>query len=556
MIYCAETSGRRGSDVILDVLRSEGVDYVFGNPGTTELPLLEALASAPDIQYVLALQEATAVGMADGYAQMTGRPGVVSLHTVGGLANGIGNLANARATNVPMVVTAGQQDLRHLIGDPLLSGDLTRLAGPVTKWTHEVRSRAELATVLRRAFHDAVSPPAGPVFVSLPMNLLDECDDSLTPARSTLDRGAVGGGLERLADEILAAPPGRLAIVLDTMMTSGVTDALVAVAETIGARVFGAAWETSNAFPSAHPLWAGSLPTTAGEIRQKLADFDRVLLIGGNVFRTILYTPGSPLPEGVDVLQLASDPLELGRTYPTRLGVLGDPAATLRALLPDLQAGAERCAVRRAIDGARLARGAETAARKAEMERRASRWPLAPLVAAHALVTALPPESIIVDEAPVTMAHVRGFHQVTRPGRYFATRGGGLGWGMPAALGVSLGAGREPVLCVVGDGSAMYAPQALWTAAHEHLPVVFAVVNNRQYDILKKSEVVLDKSTGGNGHAVGLDLVDPRVDYVQLARAHGVGATRIERLSDIREVLHNVWSRCEPYLLEIPLERE
>jgi glyoxylate carboligase len=217
------TRWRRGSDVVLDVLRTEGVGYVFGNPGTTELPLLTALACAPDIHYVLALQEATAVGMADGSAQVTGRPGVVNLHTVGGLANGIGNLANARATNVPMVVTAGQQDLRHLIGDPLLSGDLSALARPVAKWTHEARSRDEIATVLQRAFHDAVSPPAGPVFVSLPMNLLEEMGETEIPEQSTLDRSAVGGGLDRLADEILAVPPGRLAIILDAMLPSDLT---------------------------------------------------------------------------------------------------------------------------------------------------------------------------------------------------------------------------------------------------------------------------------------------------------------------------------------------
>jgi benzoylformate decarboxylase len=546
---------RRGSDAVVDVLRSEGARYVFGNPGTTELPLLEALADAPDIQYVLALHEATAVGTADGYAQVTGRPSFVNLHTLGGLANGIGNLANARATNVPMVVTAGQQDVRHLIGDPLLSGDLTTLAGPVAKWSHEVRRRDEIGTVLRRAFHDAVSPPAGPVFVSLPMNLLDEIGEVHVPEPSILHRCSTGD-VASLVDELLSVLPGRVAIIVDLMASSGASEALVGVAEAIGARVFGAAWSSTNAFPTAHPLWAGGLPTTAQAIRGTLAGFERVLLIGGNLFRTLLYTEGSPLPESVAVLHLSGDPLQLGRTYPTKLGVLGDPASTLRALLPRLQARADTAEACRAMRRAEAARADESRARAAEVSARSGAWPAEPIAAAHALVRALPADALVVDEAPATMAYVREFHQVRLPGRYFFNRGAGLGWGMPAALGVSLATGREPVLCVVGDGSAMYSPQALWTAAHEHLPVIFAVMNNREYDILRKSEAVLDRISGGNGHAVGLDLVDPPVRYTDLARAHGVAATRIEHLDDMADVLRCAWLRREPHLLEIPLALE
>jgi benzoylformate decarboxylase len=547
---------RRGSDAVVDVLRSENVPYVFGNPGTTELPLLEALAETPDIHYVLALQEATAVGIADGYAQATGRPGVVNLHTLGGLANGIGNLANARATNVPMVVTAGQQDLRDLIGDPVLSGDLTGLARTVAKWTYEVRRRDEIGTILRRAFHDAVSPPAGPVFVSLPMNLLEEVGEVHTPERSTLDRRAVGGGIVDLADELLRVAAGRLAIVVDMLATSGVTGALIDLAEATGARVFGAAWGSTNAFPTAHPLWAGGLPSTAAEIRSMLAGFERLLLVGGNMFRTILYSPGSPLPDGVDVLHLSPDPLQLGRTYPTRLGVLGDPAATLEAILPRVRANADAKGARHVIEQARADRAQRSVARQREVDSRSGAWPVAPIVAAHALVQALPRDAIIVDEAPVIMAHIRVFREVDRPGRYFGVRGGGLGWGMPAALGVSLGAGREPVLCTIGDGSAMYAPQALWTAAREHLPVIFAVLNNREYDILRKSELVLDRTGGGNGQAVGLDLAEPPMRFTDLARAHGVAATSIERLTDVGDVLRSVWPSGEPHLLEIPLARD
>src|SRR5436190_8189581 len=173
-----ETRTRLARELLLDVLRSEGVRHIFGNPGSTELPLIDALATAGDLHYVLALQEATAVGMADGYAQATGRPAFLNLHTSAGLGNAVGNLTNARACQTPLVVTAGQQDYRHIVTDPLLAGDLTDIAGAVSKWTHEVRTTDELGTVLRRAFHDAMSPPTGPVFVSIPMNLLDMPTDA------------------------------------------------------------------------------------------------------------------------------------------------------------------------------------------------------------------------------------------------------------------------------------------------------------------------------------------------------------------------------------------
>src|SRR3954452_9211880 len=194
---------RTGRDALLDVLRTEGVRHLFGNPGSTELPLMDALAGAADLRYVLALQEASVVGMADGYAQATRRPAFVNVHTAPGLGNAIGNLTNAHANRTPLVVTAGQQDERHLVHDPVLSGDLVGLARPVSKWAHEVRSLDELGVVLRRAFHDAASPPSGPVFVSLPMSILDEEGGAPVPAPSQLERAAVGGGLDELAELLI-----------------------------------------------------------------------------------------------------------------------------------------------------------------------------------------------------------------------------------------------------------------------------------------------------------------------------------------------------------------
>lgn len=552
----ADAVTRSGNEVLFEVLRSEGVRHLFGNPGSTELPLMEALAAdeSNEFQYVLALQEATAVGMADGYAQATGRPAFLNLHTSAGLGNAIGNLTNAQMNGTPLVVTAGQQDVRHIVADPLLAGDLVGLAEAVSKWTHEVRSLDELGTILRRAFHDSASPPAGPVFVSIRMSTLEEVGDVDVPAASRINRASAAGGLDELAALLRETPIGRLAIVAgDEVAASGAVPALVAVAEAIGAPVFGSPLHSNGVFPPLHPLWRGMLPPAAAGIRAALADFRRVLLVGGRAFMVYPYTPGSPLPDGIDLLHLSPDPHQLGRTYPVRLGVAGDPRASLHALLPLVAGAADTLELTAALEASRVRRTTEIERLEEAALSRYTTSPIEPMAAAHALVRAMPPDSLVVDEAITTGVYVRGFHHWTEPGRYFFCRGGGLGWGMPASLGVSLGHGGAPVLCVVGDGSAMYSPQALWTAAREHLPVVFAVVNNRQYRILKDNLRGMGGPGTRAGRFVAMDLDQPPVDFVGLAQSMGVDADLVEKAGDVGDAVRAALASGRPHLLEIPI---
>ena len=545
---------RTGAEALIDVLRGEEVGYIFGNPGTTELPLMAALASAPDIQYVLGLQEAVVVGMADGYAQATRRPAFVNLHTVGGLGNAMGALTNAMAARVPLVITAGQQDYRHIVADPFLAGNLVGLATPVVKWAQEVRTLAELGTVLRRAFHDASSVPAGPVFVSLPMNMLSELGLAPVPSPSRLERRAVGSGLDELADLLSAAAPDRVAIVIDSTITaSGAAAALVDLAEALGVRVHGAAFVSSSGFPSDHPLWAGALPGSAPALAAILANCDRVFVIGGNVFMAVLYAPGSPLPPGAELLHLSPDPLQLGRTYATRLGIVGDPRATLEALLPLVRTRRDAAQARASVERARAVRTQADRAADLAALARYHEQPMPPIVAAHALMRALPPETLLVDEAPATLDHIRRLYRAQVPDRYFFSLGGGLGWAMPAAIGLSLGRGRAPVLCLVGDGAAMYAPQALWTAAHERVPIVYVVVNNRSYNILKNSLRMLADSNAPLDHVPGMDLSVPPIDYLALARSMGVAAARVETADAVGTALRTAFDSGAPYLIDLPI---
>jgi benzoylformate decarboxylase len=551
-------SERRGRDILLEVLRTEGVVHIFGNPGSTELPLVDALASATDLRYVLALQEASAVGMADGYAQATGRPAFLNLHTSAGLGNAIGNLTNAQANGAPLVVTAGQQDERHLAADPLLSGPLTEIASGSVKWAHEVRSVGELATILRRAFHDAMTPPAGPVFVSLRMDLLErDAAGATTPPPSIVDRRPIAGGLDELAALLTEPPVGRVAIVAgDEVASSSAVPELVRLAEMLGAPVHGSPLHSRAVFPPLHPMWRGMLPYAADAVAAVLAGYQRVLLIGTKAFMAYPYTPGPAVPDGVELLHLSPDPAQLGRRWPVRFGSAGDPQATLAALLPLVEARADAAAAAAAVAAVAEraeARRREVAALEATAESRYDTAPMDPMAAAHALVRAVPSGALIVDEAITTGGYIRGFHHEPVPDRYFFCKGGGLGWGMPAALGVSLAHGRDFVLCAVGDGSAMYSPQALWTAAHERLPVLFAVVNNRQYLILKNYLRAMAGDTVRTGNFVAMDIVEPPVDYVGLARSMGVDATLVEKAHDVGDAVQAAIDSGRPHLLELPI---
>jgi benzoylformate decarboxylase len=278
-----------------------------------------------------------------------------------------------------------------------------------------------------------------------------------------------------------------------------------------------------------------------------------VLLVAEQAFMVYPYTAGPAVPPAVELLHLSPDPAQLGRTWPVRLGLAGDPRRSLEALLPMVRARADASAALDSVaEQAAIRRSAIDRLEQSALDRYGPA-PMHPMAAAHALVRSLPPDTTVVDEAITTGVYVRGFHHWHRPGHYFFCTGGGLGWGMPAACGVALARPGEPVLCVVGDGSAMYSPQALWTAAAEGLPVVFAVVNNRQYKILKGYLAGMGGDAVRTGRFVGLDLAEPPIDYVGLATSMGVDATRVDHTDDVGEVVRSALAAGRPHLLELPI---
>src|ERR1700682_5876505 len=329
---------RRGASVLLETLSSVGCEYVFGNPGTTELPLMDALLDAPQLKYVWALQEASAVAMADGYAQAAGKPGFINLHTAGGLGHGMGNLLNANVSCTPLVVTAGQQDRRHSLTDPLLLGDLVSIARPAVKWAQEASSADELPVLIRCAFQDSNAAPSGPVFLSLPMDVMEEMSAVPIGSSSVIDRRALAGRLDALAGHLAGIRPTRLAVIAgDEIHSSDAASEALELAQTLAAPVFGSSWPARIPFATSSPLWAGNLPTKATDIAEKLSKFDAIFALGGKSLITILYSHGSAVPQGCDVFQMSADVRDLGRTYSTKLSVVGDIKASLQALLPLLK---------------------------------------------------------------------------------------------------------------------------------------------------------------------------------------------------------------------------
>lgn len=548
-------SPRKAAAVMVDVLRSEGVRYIFGNPGTTEIPLIDALDGVEDVSYILGLQESSVVAMADGYAKASGRPGFVNLHTVGGVGHAMGALINSQIARTPLVVTAGAPDTRHDATDPLLGGDTVEMARPVVKWARKISHPDHLPMLLRRAFNDCTAAPSGPVLLSLPTDMMEQMTWVPVGEKSRIHRASVASGLDDLTDALCLVR--RLAIITgDEVFTADACAETVELAEALAAPVFGPSWPGFQSFPATHPLWSGNLPTQASGMRERLESFDAVLLLGGHSLITYLYTEGSSLPPTCRLFQLSADACNLGRIHATTLSCLGDIKVSLAALLQDLRRKLEP---RRAEFEATKARASKArAARQAELENRVrnelgERHTNA-FVAAYEVLRGIGSRATIVDESPVTIEPVRDCLRARSVRAYLFMRSAILGWGMPAAAGVCLGLDREPVVALVGDGSSLYSPQALWTVARERLPVTFVVMNNREYGILKNyMREQKHYPSARAGRFIGMDLNNPTIDFVALATSLGVPAIRVSHSADIAGAVEASIKSGGPNLIDVPI---
>jgi benzoylformate decarboxylase len=544
--------------VLMEILHAAGVRYLFGNPGTTELTFLDALADSR-LEYIVALQEATAVAAADGYAQASGAVGVANVHVAPGLANGLAILHNARRAKSPLILTAGQQDTRLLASEPILAGDLVAMAQPLAKWACEIHRADDAAPILRRALKVALTPPTGPVFLSLPMDLMTPVvEDPGTGPSPVFARARPDGEAVARAAAVLAGARAPVVIAGDGVARAGAMPELTALAELIGARVHGEPIYRRTSFPATHPLWRGGLYPAPPAIRKALDGADAVLIVGANVFTWFLHTEGEPFPRGLSVIQIDDDSWEVGRSHPVTLGIVADPRAALgelaAAIARRMDDGARAAARERALG---IGRGrAETRARvesAADAER--DRTPISPAYLMRTLARLLPADAVVVDESASSLPHVLRQLPFATPGSFFGSKTGTLGWAMGAAIGIKLACPERPVVVTIGDGSVMYAPQALWTAAHYRLPITYVVVNNASYAILKGGMMSLQLPSAKRGIFPGMDLVDPLVDHVGLARALGARAERVDKPGDLGDVLRACLGHPGPSLVNVVVDR-
>ena len=544
----------RGRQVLMQTLVNHGVERIFGNPGTTESPLLDSLLDYPSLQYVVHLHEGVAVGAANFYAQASGKTAFVNLHVAPGLGNAIGMIYGALKNGSPLVVTAGQQDTRLRLRDPVLGHDLAAMAAPVTKWSVQVESADELGPILQRAFKIANEAPRGPVFVALPINVMEQETNIAAGKPATLYEKSRPdpAGIAAMA-KLLAAAKAPSIVAGDDIARAGADGTLVKLVDKLGASVWFEGLRARNSFPTDHAAYRGTLAFDAPGVAKQFANADLVLMVGGPFFEEVWYGPGSPFAAGTKVLQIEQAQSRLAYNFAVDAGVLGDVGAALEALeqaLPKVDGAARR------NEAMKAQRAAEDAAQKARVEKAWSRSPTS-MARCMAEIKAGAPKDVVVVDETIT-ANLDLFKTFTFRGAddYFSGRGGGIGQGVAGALGVAVAQKKRPVLCLSGDGSSMYSIQALWTAAHHELPIVFVILANREYRVLKHNIDAYRArfDVKSNKPYMHMDLGNPTMGFIDMAKGMGVAGSYVSKADDIQAAVAAAFKSGKPRLLEIEIE--
>ena len=517
-----------------DLFRAHRMTTMFGNPGSTELPMLAEFPS--DFRYVLGLQEAVVVGMADGYAQASGKVTVANLHTAPGVGNAMGAIFNAQANHSPVLVTAGQQVRAQMtLQANLTNRDAIRMPHPLVKWSYEPPRAEDVPLALARGIHVAGLAPRGPAFVSLPMDdwyaEVDEADAAAAIARRVSGRAVADPEVvKRLAAQLDGASNPVL-IAGPDIDASGGWDAAIGLSERQRLPV----WATPApgggriGFPENHPNYRGVLPPAIGPVAQTLEGHDLILVAGSSVFPYYPHIAGPLLPEGAELVAITSDPDEAARA-PMGEAMVADVGLTLAALLEAVP------------ESSRPAPEPNPGPTEIPAED-----PLNSSTVHTALGEVFPEDGIVVLESPASTLALRNQLRLSRPGSYYFSSGGGLGFGLAASIGVQLAQPDRPVVCVLGEGSAQYAIAAFWSAVAYDVPVTFLVMRNEEYAILKWFADV-EQVQG----APGLDL--PKLDVAAVAAGYGVETRVANGRDEVRDALAKALTSSRPELVEVPVQ--
>ncbi|MBX2886768.1 MAG: thiamine pyrophosphate-binding protein [Granulosicoccus sp.] len=544
-----------GRSAFLALLSAEGVTTLFGNPGTTELPIMHALTEQQDISYVMGLQESVVVGMADGYARASGKLAACNVHVAPGLGNAMGALYTAQAAGSPVLITAGQQEQGHGLTEPLLYAPLVPLATPLVKWAVEVNRIEDLPRIVHRAAKVALTEPTGPVFISLPGDILNteaaldlggvtRVDTETRPTQSTI---------AALASRILDAK-SPVIVAGHEIVGSNAFEEIAELATVTGAPVYQQTVNTGSHFPSEHPAYMGSLNRNQADVHKIMSEYDLLICVGADVLRMSVYSEIDPLPTTTAVVQIGLRDWELGKNYPAEIAVRADVKPTLADLNHTLVSSGGADLRRRAADSLNsLGLNNWSAVRKEARKtatKNAGSSPMAPDWLMMTLVDHLPHNAIVVDEGLTTTYPLLTFLPFRHRYDYFGNASGGIGWGIAAAVGVQLAQPDSRVVAVIGDGSAMYSIQALWSAAKQKLPMIFVIANNGGYRIIKQRL----KSFHGNEDYIGMDFQQPAINPAGLAESFGMRAIVATTPDEFEAAMKTAVAADEPILIDAAVQ--
>ena len=543
--------------ILLEMLVNQGVEYVFGNPGTTELPLLDGIQDYPQLHYISALQEAAAVAMADGYARASRKPSFVNLHITAGLANGISMLYNAFRGGTALVLTAGQSDTRMFMEEPFLSGNLVEMCRQYSKWSAEVLHGKDVPTAIRRAFRTASTPPTGPVFLSLPWDVLDEeIELDLSPPSPVYSRVRPDLKAIEQGAGLLAKAKNPLMLIGDRVAQADAVPDAVKVAELLGAMVMALSYSEVN-FPTGHRQFNGIVNVDSPTAREIFQRHDVILAVGCNLFTQFLYVP-QLFSGNEQVVHLDVNVGEIEKNIPVTVGVWADIKAGMEELYGALEGSMSKGERDDAKTRAKKIGEFKTQQREGFLARVRENWdqrPIDPQRLFLEMKEVLLPDTIIASEAVTSGAALFKAIDFNEPGRFFSLRGGALGWGIGGALGIKLAEPDCPVVSVVGDGSAMYSIQGLWTAAEYDLPVTYIICNNRSYRILKHFLVnyyfpILGHKDRKSNYP-GMNFFQHPLDCAAVAEGFGIQGFKVDSPKDLKPTLEQALSLGKPSLVDV-----
>ena len=553
---------KTGRFAIVEQFLADGITYMFGNPGTVEQGFLDALGEYPELRYITALQETIAVAMADGYARATRKPTVVQLHSGVGLGNGVGMMYQAKRGGAPLVVIAGESGVRYDSMDAQMAADLVAIARPVTKWSTRVVDPSSTLRVLRRAIKIASTPPTGPVFVALPMDVLDApSDEEVGPTSIPDTRVAPGAEAIREAAAMLAGASRPIAIIGDGVAFSDAQPELTRVVEQLGAEVWGANSSEVN-IDAEHPLFRGQLGHMFGDHSKAItAEADAVLIVGTYVFPEVFPALEGVFAPNAKVVHVDLDAYEIAKNFPVDLGLVADPKATLGLLAEELDrtlSSAHRAVAEQRMNELGEQKRRELDAAAARDREFDGETPMHPSTFMAELAHQVPHDVVIFDEALTSSPELTQHLPPTLPGHYFSTRGGSLGVGFPGAMGLKLALPDKTVIGFSGDGGAMYTIQAMWTAARHDIGAKFVVCNNRSYQLLKLNvqEYWRERSFKDHDFPGSFDLGKPEIRFDELARSMGVPSTRVETADEVGPAIAEALDEPGPFLIDLIVHQE